>query len=446
MPTRGNRPVTSIPNGRSSRRPARRAGNAFVPGETRGRGTLGARAQGGIGGASGGRRAASLAALVATALIVAVVLAELVVRVRAPIPDADLLPLAYNRAELDRIIAGGTYYRFDQTLGWTVGVHASGGIAKATYRSNEAGLRADREYAPEASPGARRIAAFGDSFTHCDEVSYQNCWTARLEASLPNSEVLNFGVPGYGPDQAWLRYQRDGKPFHPCAVLIDYFVENINRAVNRFRPFYAVEDGIVLSKPRFQLDGGALRLLPNPTTAPEQLENPWWVEEHLGPGDAWYFPGVFTSTPWDLLQMWRIARSAAYRQTRRAMERGDARYPLYQIDPEAVTLVERIITEFAREVERDGATPVVVFFPGRRDETDYAVRDIKEPYASLEASLRGAGLATVDLAEVVRPVVVRSGTEGLYAENGHYSARGNGLISDALREKLPGLIARTCRG
>ena len=56
-----------------------------------------------------------------------------------------------------------------------------------------------------------RLAVFGDSFTHCDEITYQNCWTSRLESLWPNTEVLNFGVPGFGPDQAWLRYQRDGR-------------------------------------------------------------------------------------------------------------------------------------------------------------------------------------------------------------------------------------------
>jgi hypothetical protein len=390
------------------------------------------------------RYVAALATVVVTTLVIAILLAESAVRVYPPIANDQLLPLTYNEAELDRIIAGGTYYRFDRELGWTVGASASGGFAKATYRSNAAGLRSDREYAPQASPGSRRIAAFGDSFTHCDEVSYQNCWTARLETALPGSEILNFGVPGYGTDQAWLRYQRDGRPFRPCAVLIDYFVENINRVVNRFRPFYAVEDGIVLSKPRFQLDGDTLRLLPNPTMTPEELKDPRWVEEHLGPSDAWYFPDMFTPSPWDVLLVGRIARSAVYRQTRGEMERGDARYPLYQIDPEAVTLVERIIGEFAQEVKRDGATPVVVFFPGRRDATDYVIRDIDEPYLPIEAALQDAGLATINLAEVVRPVIARSGTDSLYAEHGHYSAQGNRLIAEALNEKLPGLIAPTC--
>lgn len=379
-------------------------------------------------------------------LMVAAIFAEISVRVLKPIPDEELLPLSYNQAELDRIIQGGTYYRFDPFLGWAIGAGAVGGFGRATYRSNAAGLRADRDYELQPPLGVRRIAAFGDSFTHCDEVSYQNCWTARLEETWPGSEILNFGVPGYGPDQAWLRYERDGRPYRPCAVLIDFFVENINRVVNRFRPFYAIDDGIVLSKPRFQLDGEGLRLLSNPTERPEQLKDPVWVERNLGPGDAWYFPSMVTSVPLDVFQLARITRSAAFRQSRRTMLRGGERYPLYESNAEAVMLVERIITEFAREVERDGATPVVVFFPGRRDATDSSIRNVEEPYTAIERRLQAEGLAVIDLVDIVQPVITRSGTDSLYAEHGHYSAQGNRLIAEGLRARLPDVTSGTCPG
>ena len=48
------------------------------------------------------------------------------------------------------------------------------------------------------------MAAFGESFTYCEEVDVSDCWVAQLEHAWAGSEVLNFGVPGYGPDQAWL--------------------------------------------------------------------------------------------------------------------------------------------------------------------------------------------------------------------------------------------------
>src|SRR5207249_3786660 len=112
------------------------------------------------------------------------------------------------------------------------------------------------------SPGVRRILAYGDSFTHCEDVEIQDCWTSRLEQLLPGTEILNLGVNGYAPDQAWLRYRRDGAAWRPCAVLIGSMVENINRVVNRFRPFYSPTVELPLAKPRFVVEQGRPVLLP----------------------------------------------------------------------------------------------------------------------------------------------------------------------------------------
>ena len=109
-------------------------------------------------------------------------------------------------------VGRGFYYRPDPDLGWTIrpSTHvAAAGTYQAT-TSNGRGLRSLREYAPEAPPGVLRVAAFGDSFVHGDEVDDQANWPAVLERSRPDLEVLNFGASGYGPDQALLRWERDG--------------------------------------------------------------------------------------------------------------------------------------------------------------------------------------------------------------------------------------------
>lgn len=181
--------------------------------------------------------------------------------------------------------------------------------------------------------------------------------------------------------------------------------------VNRFRPFYSPTDSLVLSKPRFLLDGDGLRLLSNPTIDPRQLQDPSRVERELGPDDDWFFPGMFASGLLDTFEVARVARSAVYRQTRRESLRGNSRYPLYQTSPEGLDVVERVLIELDHEVDRNGATPVVVLFGGRRDSTDAAVRDIPEPYAPLLARLKENGIAVIDLADVIVPEVRRQGTD-----------------------------------
>src|SRR5262249_18658903 len=134
--------------------------------------------------------------------------------------------------------------------------------------------------------------------------------------SWPQTEVLNFGVPGYGPDQAWLRYQREGPTYAPCAVTIGYMLEDINRVVNRYRPALFPITDLLTTKPRFVVKDDQLTLMPNPATSPAQLADLEWVERTTRDADRWYFPGLFVPTPLDQLQLGRVARTVAYHYQR----------------------------------------------------------------------------------------------------------------------------------
>jgi hypothetical protein len=374
-------------------------------------------------------------------------MAEVAVRWMQPVPVAALLPFPFHHVEIARLANRDSYLRFDPDLGWSQEPGARAIDDGIVFQANESGFRADREYVLEPPPGVRRVAAFGDSFIHCDEVSYQDCWTSRLESAWERSEVLNFGIPASAPDQGWLRYQRDGRPFRPCAVLVGFQVENVNRVVNRYRPFYAPQSGVALSKPRFVLEGDGLRLLPNPVSGPGQLDDPDWVERSLGPNDFWYFPGMFARSPLDNLVLARLTRSAAYRQHRTKIEgpKSDARPngSAYEPGDERFQVSGRVLVQFAREVQADGATPIVVFF-GQRDEV-VAVRH-REPkeYQPLLDWLTSERIAVIDATDDLAREANRVGADSLFARNGHYSRRGNQAIGTALAQRLPRLTSGTC--
>jgi hypothetical protein len=392
--------------------------------------------------------------IVGFTVLLGLVAAEVGVRIIEPVPVADLLPLPFHHDDLRRLEAHDAYLRFDADLGWSQEPGVSRDDDGITYAANAAGFRADREYAQTPPPGAARLAAFGDSFIHCDEVNYADCWTARLESGWAGSEVLNFGIPGSAPDQGWLRYRRDGRPYQPCAVLIGYQIENVNRVVNRYRPFYSPSTGIALSKPRFVLDdtaggadAGGLRLLPNPATSPAQLADARWVEETLGPGDFWYYPGLFAPGPLDNLMLVRIARSALYRQHLAAIRgtRTDERPngSAYDPDDERFQVAGRVLVQFAREVQVAGSTPVVVVF-GQRDEIVIARHRQPREYQPLLDWLAAEQIATVDITNDLAREANERGVDTMFARGGHYSRRANQVIGAALAQRLPRLTAATC--
>jgi hypothetical protein len=383
---------------------------------------------------------------IAFGLLLGLLFGEIGVRIVSPVKPSDLLPLQYDRSGLERIAAHDTYITFDQSLGWTVSKGMSRPATQATYTSNSAGMRSSREYAltpPETGP---RLAAFGDSFTHCDDVENDECWTAQLEADVPGLEVLNFGVSGYAPDQAWLRYQEEGRAYRPCAVLMGFMVENVNRMVNRFRPFYQPDTGIALGKPRFLVRNDGLELLPIPARSPLDYADPAWVERELGPHDFWYSPGMFAGSVWDLSHFVRLGKTVAYQKQFQPLrddnEEADGIAWAYGPNSEGLDLAARVLTQFARQVEADGATPVVLIF-GRKSDVVAMRHGDKKVYEPLLQRLNKADVSTIDLTERLYEAQKKTGVERLIDK--HYRALGNEVIADGMIRRLEKVTASTCR-
>ena len=381
----------------------------------------------------------------ALGLLLAVALAEMGLRLGGAGVAGVRLPLVYKQFPEHELPRGQGPLAFSQELGWVTVPGASASAFDVRYRHNQAGLRAERDYDSEPAPGVRRLAAYGESFTYCWSVALADCWTQQLEDLLPNSEVLNFGVIAYGPDQAWLRYQDGGSDWHACAVLIGYMVENINRVVNRFRPFYGPTDGIALAKPRYLPRGDGLELLPNPARQVADLRDPVWVERNLGPHDAWYFPGVFVANPLDRLQIVSVGRTAAYQASRRGRDAWSIEWArqAYRPDGEAFETASRVLVGFADQVRADGATPIVAVFPTR--EEILGARDgLPNPHAALVHRMRRHRVPVIDLTDALAAEARHTRPGDLMGE--HLRAGGNRVVARTLAAELPQLTAESCGG
>ena len=158
--------------------------------------------------------------------------------------------------------------RFDAELGWTW-KHSSADDEGVTIGA--LGARGPREYAARKPAGTTRVLAFGDSFTFCDDIADRFTFEHLLEHRYADFEVLNFGVSGYGTDQALLRFRRLGRELEADVVCIGILLENIGRNVNRFRPLWSTRTGFAATKPRFRLEGTELVLVPQPFSSRHEL-------------------------------------------------------------------------------------------------------------------------------------------------------------------------------
>jgi hypothetical protein len=113
---------------------------------------------------------------------------------------------------------------FDAQLGWKhtrnarkVFINEFGEPTEV--RQNEYGHRG-RAYPLTKDPNKYRGLVLGDSFTEGAQVGEDDLFTALLERSNPQFEVLNAGVGGYGTVQQYLYLENDGLKHNPDLVLL----------------------------------------------------------------------------------------------------------------------------------------------------------------------------------------------------------------------------------
>jgi hypothetical protein len=72
-------------------------------------------------------------------------------------------------------------------------------------------------------------AAFGDSFTFGAGVDQTETWVGQL-AKLTNREIINFGVPAYGPHQYTRIFQKYGAPLRPKIIFYTLYTNDLEDA------------------------------------------------------------------------------------------------------------------------------------------------------------------------------------------------------------------------
>jgi hypothetical protein len=337
-----------------------------------------------------------------------------------------------SRESIGKLLDGLTSYTiYDPDLGWAIKSNGTAG----QYRANADGLRGDREYSASLDPRTIRIATYGDSFAHGDEVSNEHTWQVQLEQYDSRFEVLNFGVGGYGPDQSYLRYRKLGKSYKPVLILIGFTSENIFRTMSVFRPFYAPQTRLPLSKPRFTLSQDSLVLLNNPlpslTEYRDLLNDSERKLRQLGAHD-WFYQHRYRASLLDVLPSIRLIKILSYKFQE------DHQF-LYHPESEAFKLSLAILTKFYQDALADSSTPIILLFPVKGD-VQRAGRGVPVSYSPLRDALDKRSLKVIDLAKSFQCWRLKQHTEQnietLFETEGHYSEAGNHLIAGYLHSVL----------
>lgn len=351
------------------------------------------------------------------------------------VPDAELgwaiRPNARNRDynlefELEYLRRARASSHADELAGAGPRVSATD---DSVYLSSAEGLRSQRAGISLVTlPHRHRIALVGDSFTFGLEVRYGETWGRQLELALGGDyQVLNFGVDGYGVDQAYLRYRRDATQWHPEIVVLGVVSDDLHRTMCVYGFLCFPGSQIPFSKPRFVVESDSLRLLDRPAVSPDSIFSMHSIGDlPLIEYDHDYDPYEWDWHSYDMSYAIRYLLSRYRRWS----------VPRAAVSDSALEAVNvALFRAFMRDVRATGAAPVVLFFPSRSELSPtwhgpLVGRDV----------LRRSGVPFIDMT----PCITRLPASERYVVL-HFSPAANAAVASCLRDARPDLFERAAR-
>jgi hypothetical protein len=241
--------------------------------------------------------------------------------------------------------------------------------------------------------------------------------------------VLNFGVGGYGLDQALVRYEQDVRERRPTVSILSFITSDLRRTMFVY-PFIARPHwNMPFSKPRFILRDGDLV---NVNMTPPSIEEIFSAEAISDLPLLEYERG-YRSRDWE--QHWYHFSYLARLFT--------SLFPSWEAlgpdtsDDALVSINAAILRTFVRSVKEAGSVPLVVFLPVRMELGEEA------SYVPLgRRVLKQAGIPYVD----PTPCVSEVHSAERFMGGGHYSPQSNDAVAKcihkAMKEFIPLPVSR----
>jgi len=379
--------------------------------------------------------------LVLGSIVLALVAAEVAIRVFAPWPF-------YSR---------GMTVKFHPEVGWTFAPNLDTYSTNQPreyirpFRTNSLGFR-DAEPGPIPAGGA--FVALGDSYPVAREVYRRQRWPEVLARRISKYQGrpvkgLDFACDAYGPTQYWLAYKWFGRKFPSKLVLVLFYCGNDFADVigNRNTPFLTPAPG-----------GYRLVRPTDPTLIVKRWggKRKWYKWFHLYNRQRDFFAGLRIKRKWrhkraqwdgTVNNFWKV-----YRGPFQVVN------PIYRKPPAGfyrrrLPLVRESFRRLQRLVKAQGATLVVFIMPQRRAygerrgvydglvpglEVVLKTLDLDQPQRKITGLLKDMGIIHHDLTPALRRLGPRS-DEFNFAWDTHLTAKGQAFIGrvmfDFLRKK-----------
>lgn len=287
---------------------------------------------------------------------------------------------------------------------------------------------------PDPNEHQSCVSIYGDSYTFSNRTTPKESWSNQLSIRL-NCRVSNFGVSGYGTDQALMRFRENHKDSAKI-VLLNHFVDDIPRNVSQhWGTRFTTEQQSFQFKPRFILnDKGVLEKVPLPDFSFEEMQDlrrqpeKYLKHDYFLPGS--HYGSLRFQFPYSLL----VVRTIFSHSKFKAIFRGEPVHAAYYREDHpsnSLKLTAEILKAFDKEAKFKGKTPIVTVIPFSTD-FDYFRKNGKWSFAKLLDMLKEDGIEVVNLGAEIEKELKGRDQHYLYAGEGHFNANGDLLIAEII--------------
>ncbi len=293
--------------------------------------------------------------------------------------------------------------QYDELLGWIniPNIDIPNMYGEGIYfKTNSQSFRNQEDFTINIPPNKVRIICSGDSFTMGWGVSNHQTWCQLLTSINQRLQTINMGQGGYGVDQAYLWYKRDGSKFeHNIQIFAfitdDFFRMQRAKFLGYAKPLLYLENGELLNH-NFPVSRGSFLL-------PKITEGSKYIQELR-------FVGF-----WQTLFPRKLETD-------------------HQYVAQTPAIVMKIFEDLAEINREKNSKLVVVYLPIR---SDYYGNESDFWRQYLQVELEKRNIIYIDLITEFRKRMPNEKVETVFlGGDGHYSVFGNEFFANILYEKL----------
>ena len=301
--------------------------------------------------------------------------------------------------------------------------------------------RTGAKYNPDFSQYNYPCASvYGASFVWGGEIPLADGWVEQLSRKL-GCWVANYGVPAYGTDQAYVRFQRMKQDQAPVTML-GFSPEHIMLDVNQYRGFMGYGPSPSGLKGRFILDGeGRLEWIHRP-----RINEKEFVEFLRDPANLLPHEYLLPDTPDGPVTLrfpytLTVARVALMPRLRVRFTGRPSWADFYRAGHRSggLALTAAIVEAFVREAEHRGKRALIVMLPGASSFRARAKFGQPE-YVPLIDALAAKNIDVFDPSPALLTALGQRSYCELYTApidcEGHFGIEGSRIVADVVMAEL----------